>query len=50
MKKDENIDSKAFAKEHKNEFTQRRNILDTTLAVVYKTISIGKKIDILKNF
>jgi hypothetical protein len=48
MKKGEKIDSKAFAKEHKNEFTQRRNTVEATLAVVYKAISIGKKIGILK--
>jgi len=48
MKKGEEIDSKAFAKQHKNEFTQRRNTLEATLAVVYKAISIGKKIGVLK--
>jgi hypothetical protein len=48
MKKGDEIDSKAFAKEHKNEFTQRRNTLEATLAVVYKAISIGKKIGVLK--
>jgi hypothetical protein len=48
MKKGEKIDSKIFANKYKNEFTSRRNTLEATLAVVYKTISIGKKIDILK--
>ena len=48
MKKGDKIDSKSFAKEHKNEFTPRRNTLEATLAVIYKAISIGKKIDILK--
>ncbi len=48
MKKGEKIDSKQFAKDHKDEFTQRRNTLDATLAVVYKAISIGKKIGVLE--
>ena len=48
MKKGEKIDSKIFANKYKNGFTSRRNTLEATLAVVYKTISIGKEIDILK--
>ena len=48
MKKGCEIDSKSFAKEHKNEFTQRRNTLEATMAVVHQAISIGKKIGILK--
>ncbi|MBT8173492.1 MAG: hypothetical protein KJN83_05495, partial [Nitrosopumilus sp.] len=48
MKKGDKINSNDFAKTHKDEFTQRRNTLEATLAVVYKAISIGKKIGILK--
>ena len=48
MKKGERIDSKTFAKEHNNEFTQRKNILEANLAVIYQAISIGKRIGILK--
>jgi len=49
MKKGEKIDSNTFAKDHKDEFTQRRNTMEATLVVVYKAISIGKKIGILKD-
>lgn len=48
MKKGEKIDSKQFVKDHKNEFTERKNTLDANLAVIYKAISIGKKIGMLK--
>lgn len=44
MKKGDKIDSNQFVKDHRNEFTQRRNALDANLAVIYKAISIGKKI------
>lgn len=48
MKKGEEIDSKQFVKDHKDEFTTRKNTLSANLAVVYKAISIGTKIGILK--
>jgi len=48
MKKGEKINSKQFIKEHRNEFTQRRNTLEANQQVIYKAFSIGKKIGILK--
>jgi len=48
MKEGEEITSKQFAKEHLNEFTQRRNTLEANLEVIYKAILIGTKIGILK--
>lgn len=48
MKKGEEIDSRQFVADHKDEFTTRKNTLSANLAVVYKAISIGTKIGILK--
>ena len=48
MKKGDKFDSNQFAKDHKNEFTQRRNTLEATLAVIHKAITIGKRIGMLK--
>ncbi len=48
MKKGDKFDSTQFAKDHKNEFTQRRNTIEATLAVVHKAITMGKRIGMLK--
>lgn len=48
MKKGETINSKEFSKKHKNEFTTRRNTEEANLAVVEHTVSLGKKLGILK--
>lgn len=48
MKKGDKFDSNQFAKDHKDEFTQRRNTLEATLAVIHKAITIGKRIGMLK--
>lgn len=44
MKKGDKFDSKQFVNDHRDEFTQRRNTLDANLAVIYKAITIGKRI------
>lgn len=48
MKTGDTITSNQFVEEHRNEFTTRKNILEANLAVIYKAISIGKKIGMLK--
>ena len=48
MKKGDKFDSNQFAKDHRNEFTQRRNTVEANLAVIYKAITIGKRIGMLK--
>ena len=48
MKMGDKFDSNQFVKDHRNEFTQRRNTLEANLAVIYKAITIGKRIGMLK--
>lgn len=48
MKKGDKFDSKQFVKDHRNEFTQRRNTLEANLAVIHKAITLGKRIGMLK--
>ena len=48
MKKGDKFDSKQFVKDHRNEFTQRKNTLEANLAVIYKAITLGKRIGMLK--
>lgn len=47
MKMGDKFDSNQFVKDHRNEFTQRRNTVEANLAVIYKAITIGKRIGII---
>lgn len=44
MKNGETLNSKQFVKDHKDEFTSKRNTLDANLAVTCKAISTGCKL------
>ncbi|TAK16091.1 MAG: hypothetical protein EPO37_08985 [Nitrosarchaeum sp.] len=48
MKNGDKFDSNQFVKDHRNEFTQRRNTVEANLAVIYKAITLGKRIGMLK--
>ena len=48
MKTGDKINSIQFVEDHRNEFTTRKNTLEANLAVIYKAISIGKNIGMLK--